>query len=68
MNFFWQTRQQPEQEQQPLSIPIPFLHQQVGSGDVVQGITNAMGAQPCTPCEERKKRMNQAVVFRPMGE
>lgn len=50
---------------QPIEIRMPFLNQVWGSGDVVQGITQAMGIQPCEPCEERKRRMNQAVVFRP---
>lgn len=49
----------------PLRIPIPFLKQQIGSGDVVAGITEAVGIEPCSPCEERKRKMNQRVQFTP---
>ena len=57
--------QEVNQARQPLQIRVPFLRQQIGSGDVVAGVTQAIGVKPCPPCEERRRRMNQAVVFRP---
>ena len=42
----------------PFSIPVPFLRRQIGGGDVVAGMTNALGIQPCTPCEARRRKMN----------
>lgn len=70
MNF--QNDQYPPVEQDDnaprFSIPVPFLRQQIGAGDVVANMTQAMGVKPCAPCEQRKRAMNQAVVFRPVGE
>lgn len=51
----------------PLKVPVPFLRGSVGLGDVVTKITEAVGVKPCTPCEERKRRMNQAVQLQGWG-
>lgn len=32
-----------------------------GAGDVVAGITSAMGIEPCTPCERRRQMLNGAL-------
>jgi hypothetical protein len=56
------------QEERPrfqLRIPVPFLHQSVGAGDMVAGVTRAAGVEPCTPCQERKRRMNERLQFNP---
>ncbi len=48
-----------------MDITVPFLKQPVGAGDVVKAATSAVGIKPCTPCEERRKRMNGALHFVP---
>lgn len=49
----------------PFQVRVPFLRQEIGAGDVVKNLGQAIGAQPCTPCEERRRRMNARVVFTP---
>jgi hypothetical protein len=49
----------------PRHIRVPFLNHQVGLGDSVAAATQAMGVQPCTPCEERKRKLNQMLQFDP---
>lgn len=48
-----------------MEIKLPFLKEEIGAGDVVKAATGAVGIQPCTPCEERRKRMNGALRFVP---
>lgn len=43
-------------------VPLP-IKGQVGAGDVVKKVTTALGIKPCTPCEERRKRLNKALAF-----
>lgn len=50
---------------EPYHIRLPFLQHQVGSGDAIAAATGALGIQPCEPCEQRKRAMNQRVVFDP---
>lgn len=63
--FFDPATQQYVNVPDPIRIRVPFLNHQIGSGDIVAGATQAMGIQPCEPCEERRRRMNQRVVFDP---
>ena len=50
----------------PFRIALPFLRQEIGSGDVVKTITQAVGVnRPCGPCEERRKAFNRALTFGP---
>lgn len=35
-----------------------------GLGDTIAKITKAVGIKPCTPCEERRKRLNQLVPYK----
>lgn len=35
------------------------LHPAVGLGDVIAAGTSAVGIKPCSPCEERRRRLNQ---------
>lgn len=51
----------------PFRIPVPFLNREIGAGDAIAGVTDAMGVQSCTPCEERKRRLNQRFVLSPWG-
>lgn len=56
---------QVNQSRQPLHLRMPFLGQQVGLGDAIHGLTDALGIPQCKPCEERQRRANQAVQFMP---
>ena len=49
----------------PTSIRLPFLKGTIGLGDAVANVTKALGVQPCPPCEERRKKLNQALQVRP---
>jgi hypothetical protein len=51
---------------QPFAIPLPFLRQTIGSGDVVKQVTDALRIPQCGGCKERQDKMNGAVEFRPM--
>lgn len=59
---------QPEEEgvRHPFTIPIPFLREAVGSGDIVRGLTDALHIPQCGGCGRRQQAMNRAVEFRPM--
>ena len=52
---------------EPMRIRVPFLSKHVPAGDAIAAATQAIGIQPCQPCEERKRRLNQRVVFSPWG-
>jgi len=51
--------------ERPVQIPVPFLRRQIGLGDAVASVTQAVGVKPCSPCEERKKKLNQRVQLNP---
>lgn len=46
---------------------MPYLRNQVGAGEVVRKITQAVGISPCGSCKEREKKMNE-VQFVPRRE
>ncbi len=48
-----------------MDIKVPFLKEEIGAGDVVKAATSAVGVKPCTPCEERRHRMNAGLRFVP---
>jgi len=48
-----------------MEIKVPFLKEPVGAGDVVKAATSAVGVKPCTPCEERRRKMNEALRLVP---
>lgn len=50
-----------------LQIPVPFLNNAAGVGDLVARLTQAVGIQPCSLCEQRRQLLNQ-IQFRPWGE
>jgi hypothetical protein len=43
-------------------VPLP-IKGQVGAGDVVKKVADVLGIKPCTPCEERRKRLNRVLAF-----
>ncbi len=51
----------------PRRIHVPFLNRETGLGDAIASATSALGVQPCTPCEERKRKLNQRFVLSPWG-
>jgi hypothetical protein len=51
-----------------MEIKVPFLKEPVGAGDMVKAATSSIGIQPCTPCEERRRRMNAALRFIPQAQ
>ncbi len=48
-----------------MEIKVPFLKEAIGAGDVVKAATSVVGVKPCTPCEERRQRMNAGLRFVP---
>ncbi len=48
-----------------MEIKVPFIKEEIGAGDVVKAATVAAGVKPCTPCEERRRRMNASLQFVP---
>jgi hypothetical protein len=55
-----------EGTRQALTVPIPFLREVSGLGDLVKGLTDALRIPQCGGCRERQERMNEAVQFRPI--
>lgn len=51
-------------KRRPMSIPVPGLRRQVGLGDVVAGMTKAVGIQPCAPCKRRQAYLNRLLQLR----
>lgn len=46
-----------------VSVPLPGLQRQVGLGDVVAGMTKAVGIQPCGGCKRRQAALNRLLAF-----
>lgn len=64
MSFFPNT--DAEGARQPLTIPLPFLRQSIGSGDMVKRMADALSIRQCGGCEQRQETMNRKLQFRPM--
>jgi hypothetical protein len=65
---FSPTPEREEGDRQPrLTVPIPFLRQSIGSGDLVKSLTDALRIPQCGGCRGRQDAMNGAMGFRPMG-
>lgn len=52
---------------QTVQIPVPFLNNAAGAGDLVARMTAAIGMPHCIPCQERQALMNQLLQFKPWG-
>ena len=50
----------------PLAVPMPFVRQTHGLGDVVAGVTQAVGVKPCAPCKRRQALLNRLLQVRPI--
>jgi hypothetical protein len=44
-------------------LPKKFLNGDVGLGDLIKRVTQALGIQPCQPCKRRAEQLNQILVF-----
>jgi hypothetical protein len=53
-----------QQKPQPrVRVPVPGLQRQVGLGDVVAGMTKAVGVKPCGGCKRRQAVLNRLLAF-----
>jgi hypothetical protein len=47
----------------PRRIQVPFMKQEMGLGDAIKQVTNAIGIKPCGACEKRAEWLNRRVVI-----
>ena len=52
-----------EQIRAKVNIRIPGLKKGLGAGDVVHKITEALGMEHCSECDQRQERMNRMLRF-----
>jgi hypothetical protein len=52
-------------KQNSIEIPVPGLRKEIGAGDVIAKVTAALGIKPCSPCQKRRERLNQALKLTP---
>lgn len=50
---------------QPHRLNIPGIKEDIGLGDVVKRVTNAVNIRPCRGCQKRAAALNRWVVFSP---
>jgi hypothetical protein len=55
----------PGQPQAARTVPVPFLREPIGAGDVIQRLTHAVGIPQCAPCRARHEALNRLAQFRP---
>jgi len=55
--------QQLKEVQARLRLRIPGLKKSLGAGDVVRKVTDALGIEHCSECDERKERLNRFLSF-----
>lgn len=65
MQFLFPQNQQQNEESRPVSITVPFLSHSLGLGDVIAGATQAIGIEPCEPCQKRKDALNRRFQLNP---
>jgi hypothetical protein len=51
------------QDGNPTTVPLPFVQQPVGAGDLVARMTRALGMRQCEPCKRRQAWLNQRLRF-----
>lgn len=59
------TRDENPTTENQLRLPVPFLRQGVAAGDLLASMARAVGVEPCSPCEERRRWLNDRLAFRP---
>jgi len=52
-------------EEPKLTLRVPGLKEETGAGDLVAKITTKLGIKPCSPCQKRRERLNQALKLTP---
>jgi hypothetical protein len=50
---------------EPKTLQVPGLQKEIGAGDIVAKITAGLGIKPCSPCQKRRERLNQALKLTP---
>jgi hypothetical protein len=52
-------------EREPYRVRLPgfLVEEEIGLGDVIKRVTYALGAQPCSGCEQRAAALNRWVRF-----
>jgi hypothetical protein len=64
MSYHMKLFPRPGWRNQPRVVQLPFMRRQMmGLGDVVAGMTRAVGIQPCGGCERRRQWLNQRLQF-----
>lgn len=50
---------------QPHIVRLPgfLVEEEIGLGDAIKRVTNAMGIQPCSGCEQRAASLNRWMKF-----
>jgi len=54
-----------EQHPNPLRIRIPGLQHEMGLGQAIANLTQAVGVKPCGGCHKRKEALDSKVQFVP---
>jgi hypothetical protein len=52
---------------QSMSVPVPFMHEELGLGEALKGLFSWIGVQPCGGCQKRAEALDGAVRFVPWG-
>lgn len=47
------------------TIRLPFIKENVGSGDLVERVAKSFGIKPCDKCKKRKEILNNRLRFKP---
>jgi hypothetical protein len=50
---------------EPKTLQVPGLQKEIGAGDLVAKVTTALRIKPCTPCQKRREKLNQALKLTP---
>lgn len=58
-------RRNEERERQPHRVSLPGIKKNIGLGDVIKRVTNAVNITPCSGCEQRATALNGWVTFSP---
>ena len=49
-----------------LKLPVPFVKQPIGAGQIVKAATQAVGIKPCTPCQQRAAKLDKLLQITPL--